>query len=208
VHTPRQSLLGFLSRLADARAASGDLAALDPFAEIIRGLTPQDLHGPMMSLLDLMAHYPKHPAIAAAADWLFNDPTSPWLADQRHNHYQMLGSSWYLKPEMLNVAGFGKRVTILLDDTTDLGTVTVHEAKNGKSRIINWKDQEPRGRAMAKPNSSDSASESSFRVCDYIAWQFSLHRVAGMPQFELEWPQPRRDEVLEACREALKRIAP
>jgi hypothetical protein len=210
VHTPRQSLIGFLSRLADARAASGDLAALDPFAEIIRGLTPQDLHGPMVSLLDLMAHYPKHPAIASAADWLFNDAASPWLADQRRSHFQMLGTPWYLKPEMLNVTGFRKRLLILLDDTTELGTVTVRETKNTKNRVITWKDQEPRGRAMVKTDSSgsDSASETSFRVCDYIAWQFSLHRVAGMPPFQLEWPQPRRDEALEACRETLKRLAP
>lgn len=204
--SPYSSLLDDLPRLADARAASGDLAALDPFPEIVRGLTEQDLMFPRASLLDLMARYPDHPAMARAAEWLFNDPASPWLPKMRREHFQSLGSPWYLKPGMLKVAGFRKRLESLLDDTTELGTVTVHDNKNGKSRMITWKDQE----AMVRrgPSAATPSSESTFRVCDYIAWQFSLLRLPGTPPFELEWPQSRRDEALEACRQALKPADP
>jgi hypothetical protein len=208
-HVPssRQSLLDNLSHLAGARADSGDLAPLGQVAEIVRQLTEQDVTYPLMPLIDLMSRYPKDPAIASAAEWLFNDPQSPWLAELRRTHFQSIGDPSYDKPGMLELAGFRERLEILLDDTTELGTVRVHETKNIRNLEIIWKDQDPRGRAVTKldPSAPKPGPETPFRVCDYVAWQFSIHRFAGMPAFELEWPQPRRDEALQARRDALKR---
>ena len=121
----------------------------------------------------------------------------------------MLGRPGYLRRDLLGVAGYRKRLGVLLDDTTILGTITIREANNRQTSEIRWKDQEPRANAVARPDPSAprTVSETSFRACDYLAWQLSTHGIGIVqPRFHLEWPQERRDEALAAAREALKRL--
>ena len=188
----RYALLNNLPRLAEALAASGDLAAVDQAAEIVRRLTARDMVSFPGPLFDLMARYPRHPALATAADWLFNDPNSPWLAELRRTHFQMLAHRLRLKPGMLGVAGFRKQLEVLLDDTSEMGTVTVFEQNKTRNRVIRWNDQDSRGGTAGRldPSAPKPVSESAFRTCDYVAWQLAFSGLAGMPKFELEWPQP------------------
>jgi hypothetical protein len=200
-HTTAQrlKLLNALPRLADALAASGDLAALDRAAAIVPTLTAQDILIAPGSLLQLMADHPNHRAIAAAADWFFNDPRSPWVAQLYRSHCELLGNPGYLWPGSLGVAAFRKRLGILLEDETVIGSIVFRVADNRRTFEIRWKDQP----AREKPGAD---SESEFRACDYVAWQLKMHGLAVMPRFHLEWPLERRNEAIAGCREALKRL--
>ncbi len=195
----RRTLLNVLPRLADALAASGDLAALDRAAAIVPMLTVQDILIAPSSLLDLMARHPKRRSIAAAADWFFNDPRSPWVSQLYRSHCELLGHPGYLWPGSLGVAAFRKRLGILLEDETVTGSIVFRAADNKRTFEIRWKDQPAREEPGA-----DSMSE--FRTCDYVAWQLKMHGLAVMPGFHLEWPLERRNEAIAGCRQELKRL--
>ena len=135
---------------------------LDQAAEIVRRLTARDMMSFPGPLLDLMARYPRHPALASAADWLFNDPKSPWLTELRRNHFELRTSPWLLRPATLGVAGFRKRLEILLDDTSELGTVTVFEQDKVETAFSTGKTRTAGGRAVARID--PSASETRFGV--------------------------------------------
>ncbi len=195
----RGTLLNVLPRLADALAASGDLAALDRAAAIVPMLTVEDILIAPGSLFELMARHPKRRSIAAAADWLFNDPRSPWLSELYRSHCDLLGHPGYLWPGLLGVAGFRKRLGILLDDETVIGSIVFRAADNRQTFEIRWKDR-------AAPEKPGAVSESAFRACDYVGWQLAIHGLAVMPRFQLEWPLERRNEAIAGCRQALKRL--
>ncbi len=122
----------------------------------------------------------------------------------------MLGRPGYLRPGLLGVAGFRKRLGVLLDDTTIIGTITIREANNRQTFEIRWKDQEPRANAVARPDPSGArtVSETSIPARAITSRGSSRGMASGssLPRFQLEWPQERRDEALAAAREALKRL--
>ena len=56
----------------------GDLKGLDEYAGWLRSVAPEQIRDRLDAVSGPMEDYPRHPAIAEAAEWLFNDPASPW----------------------------------------------------------------------------------------------------------------------------------
>jgi len=119
-----QNLGASLAEFTWFRVGLGDLGALNEYVSWLRTTSPWMLqYGSFQALRPLLAH-PGHPALAAAAQWLFNDPKSPWVPllpearGQPSPPFQNL-----LASPLIVVAGFRAGVLAGLADKTPLGTL-------------------------------------------------------------------------------------
>jgi len=199
-----QNLASSLARFTEIRVRFGDLQALDEYAAWLRTTTPKMLeYGTFQALRPLLAH-PDHPALASAAQWLFNDPKSPWIPrlpearGQQSPHFQNLFAS-----PLIVVAGFREGVLTGLADKAPLGTLerggdgfTQRKIKNAPTTSYSSSNLDLEGVAIGV--------QYSFRHCDYLASQLS--GLEGCPRCDLFWPEARRDEAVAACMAYLTRF--
>ncbi len=151
----------------------------------------------------LLAHS-DHPALASAAQWLFNDPKSPWVPllpearAQQAPPFQDLFAS-----PLIVVAGF--RVGCLHRPGGQSSTRVRHSETK---RFHRTQDQErPDDQLSAGNLNLEGVAvgvEYPFRRCDYLA--SNLSELEGCPRFDLFWPEARRDEGVAACAAYLKRF--
>ena len=200
-----QSLSSSIAEFAEIRDRLGDAGALDEYAAWLRTTSPKMLEfGRDAALGPLLAHR-DHPSIASAARWLFNDPKSPWVplvSEARNrdaNPFQnILASSLVVLP------AFREALLAGLADRGRLGTVrlgekgTLHYSYDGGQQINS-------GSSNLELDGIPTGVEIPFRDCDYVAW--TLSSLEGAPRCEPYWPEPRRDEAVDACAAYLKRYA-
>ena len=129
------------------------------------------------------------PDIAAAADWLFNDPTSPWhcLAKMKN----VFGERLIASP-LLGVAAFQKSLLTNLGDKSPLGEIWFQDGRISTSPGLGI------GYSFAvndDPLLPKIGEKRTVRVCDWYAWHLS--GLEASPDFEAYWPQEKRDAVIK-----------
>ena len=182
-------LKSYIADLMLARAKAADPAALDEYAEWVRTLTRRDLAPSANIIVKPMWHYPEHPAVAEAADWLFNDKDSPWAGQGPYLTRELAetpligapGFRGYLLAGLSNKAGAG---TVKVRDGTMSGFGTI----GGISRVD---PLAPKGHVIRE-----------VRICDrYARW---LSRLDGTPPCKDYWPEAARDSAVAACARVLQ----
>ncbi len=201
-----QQLASFMARFTEIRVKLGDRGALDQYAAWLRTTTPKMLeYGIFDALAPVFAH-PDHPALASAAQWLFNDPKSPWvplLLESSGEVPRPLDN--LVASPLIAVAGFRAGVLAGLADKTPLGTV-VRTPRGLVERKIKNVTVHNGGASQAEKEAHAPGVEYPYRRCDLLSWQMSV--LEGCPRIELSWPETRRDEAVAACVKYLRFFGP
>ena len=199
-----QGLASSLAEFTEIRVKLGDLEALDEYAGWLRTTSPKMLEYGTFDALKPLLDHPDHLALASAARWLFNDPTSPWvplILKARVQASPPLAD--LVASPLIIVAGFREGVLTGLTDRTPLGTL--ERSGNGSiQRKIKDVPTIHYGSSNLDLEGIAVGVEYPFRRCDYLASKLS--RLEGSPRCELFWPEARRDEAVAACMAYLKRF--
>jgi hypothetical protein len=154
-------------------------------------------------LQPLLAHR-DHPALASAARWLFNDPTSPWVPLLPEVRGELAPSFQNLfASSLIVVAGFREGVLAGLADQAPLGTIVRVNSGSIERRIKNVPTTTS-GIGTLELEGVAIGAEHPFRRCDYLASH--ILDLEGAPRFDLFWPESSRDEGLAAIVAYLKRF--
>src|ERR1035437_8009485 len=102
---------------------------------------------------------------------------------------------------VVNNAKFRKFAVRLLQEKSACGKI-VGEAAHGY-----WLDQRLSamrrlGYTVGGPKDGSAINGKEFRACDFYAWLVS-NRVKGAPEFQLYWPEAKRDGAIEMLRQML-----
>jgi hypothetical protein len=190
-----RSLASNLVEFTQIRVKLGDLTALDEYAAWLRTTTPTMLEYIVMDSMQPLIAQPDQPALASAAKWLFNDPKSPWVPllpearGQARHPFQNLFAS-----PLMVVASFREAVLSGLANKTPLGIATRSQGPYLRLKVKNSQT------SQLGPIDADQVAagvEYPIRHCDLVANNVS--DLEGCPQFEVFWPEARRDEALAAC---------
>ncbi len=184
-----------------ARAAAGDFSGLDEYAVWVRDAQPTRLWYSFRRnrVFEPLCRYPDRPALAKAAEWLFNDKASPWYPILVRDEWQKQLSLDALSSPLLAVPAFRKRVLQLLEDRQEVGHVTV--TSSAKIGLGLDRDRET-STIPDDPLCPPPGNKTAFRVCDACA--FGLSPVEGTPRCELYWPEKHRDRTVAACAAMLR----
>lgn len=197
----QQALKSHLAEFTLDRLRGGDPKALEDYAEAARivSFSPTDTFP--ADFFEPMWRNPDHPAIAAAAIALFDDPKSPWvdafLDRGRHPQWAWGRTSLtgLMTTPLLGVAPFRKLVLACLDDRGEAGSI-VTDAQ-GKIEVAT-----KAGATMPRPPMDDPlrpkpSTRMPLRRADL--WGQALQNVGGMPRIEMYWPEAERDRAITAC---------
>ena len=195
-----------IARLTTLRAKAGDRSALDEYAEWIRTVSSIDPQDPtLQAVLEPIREHPENPNLAAAADWLFNDPQSPWAAAFRPKEGQAVSRlGWMVSTPTMEVPAFRKMIqNIALADRAVVGKAEFGE--NGQVNI-KFNDNSSMGgmtsRDLNNPDAPPIGAKADVRARDFYAWRLSGR--GGAPYFNPCWPEPKRDAAIEKIVEFLK----
>ena len=204
-----------IANLTELRTKGGDPDALDDYAAWVRTVTPVHFDFNPIAMFEPLWSNPDHPAIAAAAVALFEDPKSPWnpsihpenLDSDRGFRLDLLGSS------LLGMTSFRTLVLRALTDKTQVGTVET-DAKGkvvviqGQHRTVSDDESTSvESRFSGEPNEDKNPfkpgpSAMPLRVADEVCEK--LERLEGVPRFQKQWPLAKRDEAIAATVAYLK----
>ena len=181
------------------RARAGARAALDEYAAWVQTIRPESIEQGLVEILEPMWTYPAHPAIAAAARAMLVDPKSPWLPlvprEKSRNIFVLANQ---IATPLACIPEFRAALLVALADTASAGTAKRLEQGGFEYSMASGGGGSV-GRGMQVVESDVPAGvELAFRACDYIAWKLS--GLEGAPEFELYWPQARRDAAVAAGR--------
>ena len=150
---------------------------------------------------------PDHPAIAAAAAALFEDPKSPWNpsvwrgdATVAEGHQRDLFAT-----PLLGLKAFRTLVIRALGDKTEVGTIETDA--NGRVIVIQGHHrtvsdgEAPSTGSTTTPTVPGTPSSPARRRCR-CAWPTrparQLEQLEGIPRFQKQWPLAKRDEAIAA----------
>ena len=192
-----RNLSSILATFASFRADLGDPAGLDDYAAWARTTTPTMLDNQVPDAFRPLWTHPDRPAIAEAARWLFTDPASPWVplstgaGPTRSDPFRNLFAS-----PLVAVAAFRQGLLTALADRAEDGTVEYDgkqqlnfRTRDGGQMGTSTNNREMEGIPIGRPL--------AYRACDLVASK--LAGLEGMPRCEVFWPEPRRDEAVQAC---------
>jgi hypothetical protein len=190
-------------------ACGGDQAALDEYADWLRALKRPDPDRDSRfhwgnTLYPLRTYY-RHPRLAEASDWLFNDPSSPWVPYLKP---QERGGASYLTDlyefGFVGIPAVRKAFLRDLADRKHLGT-TEYDSRGRRSYdipgITNSYETGYPWRDVSLPA---QGVKGRFRVCDWVAYKMSEY-FDGAPRCELWWPEEKRDRAVAACKAFLEK---
>jgi hypothetical protein len=203
-----------IANLTDLRIKAGDPEALNDYAGWVRTVTPDHFDFAPIAMFEPLWRNPDHPAMAAAAVALFEDPKSPWnpsirpenLDSDRGFRLDLLGSP------LLGVPSFRSLILRALTDKTQVGTVEVDAGGKvtviqGQSRTVDDGESvsiessvgsSPRREGPFKPGSSAMPLRVADLACE------KLEQLEGIPRFQKQWSLARRDEAIAATIAYLK----
>ncbi len=204
-YQPDHKLDDFVAKAAVIRTRGGEREALDVYAADIRKSDPERAESYELTRFEPLWTYPDDPAIRDAAHWLFNDPQSPWtsfIRDPENRQMSWLYNDRFYTSPLLRSGGFREALIDVLGNKAAMGTV-----QRNQQTVIQYKTKRGGGGGFSS-NKADmeavkSEVDSPFRVCDYLAWRIST--LGGAPEFEMYWPEDRRDRAVESCAAFLKR---
>jgi hypothetical protein len=186
---------GHIANLAMLRARHGDTGGLNGYAAWIQQANPYVLEDSALDALEPFWTFPNHPALRDAARGMFGNTNSAWgslawlLEGRGHLKWRKpLASPVLLIPEMralvlsaLTNRTFGGEAT-----NRGGGNLEVTYAGAGSVNYGARKDLE----------GLEVGAKAVFRRCDVVAEQ--LAAIPGFPQISLVWPEPNRDEAVNA----------
>ena len=155
-----------------ARLAVGDRKSLDDYANWVRQFTPDqwELYTDFPFFWPLYEH-PDHPAVAAAAEWLFNDSRSPWVPlVGKSNHGVGRRLSDLLESPLLGARSFRKAVLKELANEQGDGTIEIDKFGSASLHLDEVIDSSGGGSSYRELDIPESGIKGKFRICDYIAW--------------------------------------
>ncbi|HEY3418033.1 MAG TPA: hypothetical protein VGM23_14235, partial [Armatimonadota bacterium] len=191
-----------VTRMTLARARGKDPQALVDYAAWVRGITPRQADTNCDRVLAPLWRYPHHPAIAAAAEWLFNDPHSPWIPLVQQGY--SWGSEQLFTSPLLGVGAFRKQLLTGLANPVKAGVIKV--APGGRMDITldaGWSTGV--GQAQDDPLGPKPGSQLAVRLCDVYAMYLSTRGVECFPAFQPCWPLAERDKAIAAIVQVLRR---
>jgi hypothetical protein len=203
-----------IAGLTELRLEAGDSKALDDYAAWVRTVTPDHFNFPPIAMFKPMWQNPDHPAIAAAAIALFDDPKSPWnppvwRGDATVAEGQQRG---VFTTPLLGLKAFRSLVIRALGDKTEVGTI--ESDANGRVIVIQGHHRRiSGGRAVQQgvsytPNGPKTPFKPGpmampLRMADEACE--ALERLEGIPRFKKHWPIAKRDEAIAATVAFLRR---
>ncbi len=192
------SLGPVIARFTQRRLQAGDRTALNDYAEWIKTVRPTDVTHSIRDLLVPLWQHPDHPGMTVAAEAMFAAP-SPWT----ERFLRSFTTRDLARTPLVGVAAFRKRLLVELADTRRAGSLKLNEEGYG---FLNVDDAYSGGSAVhsaGDPLAPKPGIATTFRVCDYYAWELS--GLEGAPRCELYWPVAERDKAVAACAAFLKK---
>ncbi|HET6251088.1 MAG TPA: hypothetical protein VFE47_25600 [Tepidisphaeraceae bacterium] len=187
-----------LSRFVDlalALAQAGDHSGLNDYCDWIRAIRPREPGELPEGDISPLWRYPDDPAIVATAEYLFNDPKSPWnpIRPKLGRRIQQE----LLRSPLLGLKSFRDQMMRGLCDESEYCTITIQ--KNRTAELSNTAQQLPipTGETLVAPE----GTVAKIRNCDEYAYELSL--CAGAPCIQFYWPLAQRDAAVKACKEFL-----
>ncbi|HNC46880.1 MAG TPA: hypothetical protein PLU80_22100, partial [Acidobacteriota bacterium] len=137
------------------------------------------------------------------AEWMFNDPQSPWNPMLKKGEgSQQSQIEELIQTPLIRLAGFRKQLIRLLDDTSQAGVlkITATGELTLSSDVVTgaWSRFDPHDTTEFWP-----AGMFEFRIADYLAWK--LFQAGVTQECQLYWPLARRDRAIVQARKVLER---
>jgi hypothetical protein len=184
-----------LVRVTLARAMLKDDTALPEYMQLLHEVSLPAGSYYRMDIFEPLLRYPDNPTVVAGAEWMFNDPASPWHAILRgdgalrcQDPRSLLGRN-----PLLALPSFRKLVLQTLADTRVVGVAKIDSYQqisiSGQGRTA----QTYAGDPLCPP----PGSSVEVRRCDLCA--LDLAEIEGMPRCEFYWPKTRRDQAVAEC---------
>jgi hypothetical protein len=196
-----------IAGLTELRLEAADPQALDDYAAWVRTVTPDHFDFPQIALFKPMWQNPDHPAIAAAAVALFDDPKSPW------NPRVWRGDATVAEGQqrrlfatpLLGLRAFRTLVIRALGDKTEVGTIETDA--NGRVIVVQGHyrtvsdgkatehgvQYDPEGpKDPYRPGPKAMPLRMADKACE------ALVQLEGIPRFEKHWPIAKRDFAIAA----------
>lgn len=183
--------------IALARARAGDGQALSSYvAWLMTGSSPgQSLE----RAFEPLWRFPRDPAVTAAAARLFAPSAPPWMPATDDKYSPALGD--LLESPLLGVTAFRRSFLDALRDGTVIGNLKVeHDWPSGA--VAGLRGYTPDD-GVLDPLRPKAPWTLAVRRCDLYAWHLS--QLAGLPRFQLYWPQPERDAAIAQAADRLRR---
>ncbi|HLW66025.1 MAG TPA: hypothetical protein VKS79_12010 [Gemmataceae bacterium] len=194
--------IGSFLDLMQLRVEAGDERALYEYADWLRRTEPSNnsdySQRPERQLL-LMCQNANHPALGRAADYMFHNSKSPWLARFANDQNKDSRIFWHeLNERLYHVPAFQR--ALLLELT--------NKAKAGDAELVDGCLRVEAEFGFGQGGNDDpqfpNRVKTDFRFCDYVAYKIG-RGYAGAPRCELYWPEARRDAAVKACQAFLKK---
>ena len=193
-----------IAKMTSARAKGGDETAYDEYAAWIQKVTLKGVAFGNDELQKPLIEGQSRPSIAAATDFLFNDPKSPWSDIFAPGNGFWQYQFW--QSPLPNSEGFRRQALRGLADKTLVGTIMLNPREDWNSRGEGSIAMEGTSMGYAgsagDPDAPPAGEKRPFRVCDAYAYFYSQYQ--NGPKFQLFWPQEKRDAGVLACRKWLE----
>ena len=124
-----------LSRLTQACIACNAPLTINEYADWLHTLKPKQVGNSAVFVLEPLWRYPNDPALSSAADWLFNDPASPWSS--LFTDDISLQPEYLFTAEMLGLPAFRRHLLTALADKRVIGTYSTRK-ETGNLIILHW----------------------------------------------------------------------
>jgi hypothetical protein len=202
------TLSGQLPALVDLRAKAGDSNALREYASWLVIMNPQQYSWQATQILQPLAEFADDPAWNPVWKTIFEDENSSWnrllwtFSRRETNDWSSHGfnvEEFFATP-VINRPEFRSFVIRLLHETSpggkimgDKGGYWLHQDLSTNRRF---------GYTLETPYPDDDLNGISFRTCDFYAWLIS-NRIVGAPEFQLYWPEARKDAALASLERLL-----
>ncbi len=180
-----------LVKLALARAKLKDPSALKDYLQLFHELEKpaagEDAFEPLLKYCDA-------PEVISGAEWMFNDPASPW-----NMRLPLTYSNPFLsRNNLMMLPAFRKLILRALADDRIAGTANIDAHKQIHVGVVGHTT----ATFESDPLCPAPGAKVEFRSCDICAWE--LREILGLPRCELFWPKDRRDSSVAQCSRLLQ----
>lgn len=193
-----------IAKMTSARAQAGDEAAYDEYADWIRRVELKGVPFGQDELQKPLIEGQTRSSIAAATDYLFNDPRSPWSDVLAPGNGYWLTKFW--QSSLSTTSSFRKQALHGLGNNSLAGTITFNPRPEWQNRseaqivLGTGFGMGFRG-SDGDPDTPPPGEKRAFRVSDAYAYFYSTYQ--NGPKFQLFWSQAKRDAGVLACRKWL-----
>lgn len=198
---------GQLACLITLRAHAGDDHALAEYAAWLKTANPSQYSWQLQQILDPLKAFPTNAAWSDIWEFIFEDKQSRWFDCLRRKsspgrkEQSTFDVDQFFGTPIINNRHFRKFVLGLLADRSLAGTIQGGWLRQDLSIHRQY------GYTVTLPSDGTNYTGAEFRTCDFYAWLLS-HRLKGTPVFELYWPEPKRNETIEALASLLQPESP